>query len=493
MSDYFAELQARIDAVAERTRPPEPPKIKPGTLHNTNDWANDMNVFDFRAEDGGILDAWLNLRGHLWHFAAGFERWYRWNVNRWQADDSNYAIRAEVTWLTDIMNRKARTALAEVKDDDKKAARAKRQFISQYVSATRRSRSRVESVEGLARNIRFIDSNQFDSIGVLNLLNGTLDLHTLKLRKHDPADLLTYCLPYDYDPEAQAPNWAALIADLDPEIASFLQEFAGYSLTPDTKHELAVWLYGPPGGGKSTFLAGLEAMLGPKVGLLGLADIERSRFALADLPGKTLAISAEQPGDFLASTHILNAVISGEPIMVDRKFLPAVKITPRAKLAWAMNDFPRVSDANNGIFRRVKVVNFPAVPEDRRCPGLKNAIAEEGAGVLNWALAGLARLQRRGRFAIPAAVEGATRDFVMQNDIPANFIADCCTVGAEHKIGAGALYDAYRAWAIETGHKPQSATTIAQDWKRLGFTRVKERTGNFYEGVQLAKNIIDFM
>ena len=57
-----------------------------------------------------------------------------------------------------------------------------------------------------------------------------------------------------------------------PKAASFLQEFAGYCLTTDTAHEIAVWLHGPPGSGESTFIEGLKGMLGPRAGLLGLAD-----------------------------------------------------------------------------------------------------------------------------------------------------------------------------------------------------------------------------
>jgi phage/plasmid-associated DNA primase len=63
----------------------------------------------------------------------------------------------------------------------------------------------------------------------------------------------------------------------------FSQEFSGYALTTDVSHEIALWLCGPPGGGRSTFITGLEAMLGEKVGTLGLGEIERSRFALADI------------------------------------------------------------------------------------------------------------------------------------------------------------------------------------------------------------------
>ena len=97
--------------------------------------------------------------------------------------------------------------------------------------------------------------------------------------------------------------------------------------------------------------------------------------ALANLPGKTLAVATEQPADYMAATHVLNAIISGEPVTVDRKYRDAVTITPRAKLAWAMNELPRVKGAGNGVFRRVKVVTFPAIPEHERRPELKELVS----------------------------------------------------------------------------------------------------------------------
>ncbi len=314
---------------------------------------------------------------------------------------------------------------------------------------------------------------------LLPLRNGALHIPTRELRPHSPSNYFTSALPFDYDPDAYASTWDWFLSSTVPDAAGFLQEFSGCALTPDTKHELATWLFGPPGSGKSTFLLGLQTMLGSRAGLLSLANIQRSSFALANLPGKTLVVSTEQPADYIASTHILNALISGEPIEVDRKFRDAVIIIPRAKLGWAMNSLPRIGEAASGLFRRVKVVHFPPIPEAQRDPQVKERIAQEGAGILNWALAGLDRLTARGRFEIPACVRDATEQFRQTNDIPAQFVAECCLTGPQFKTKGGDLYRAYRQWALDTGHKPQSMTSIAADWDRLGFDKY-EAAGYVY-------------
>ena len=86
------------------------------------------------------------------------------------------------------------------------------------------------------------------------------------------------------------------------------------------------------GWGTLYVIGGIEAMLGNRAGVLGLAAIERSQFALTkNLPGKTLVTSTEQPDLFIRSSHILNAIISGEPLIVERKYKTSVSDHPACK------------------------------------------------------------------------------------------------------------------------------------------------------------------
>ena len=440
---------------------------------------NLAHLNNFPPEDGGTLDLWHSQRGPQWLYAAGFEQWYQWRGTHWHPDPGGYTLAAEIERLLDAWRR------AAVSRRNKATTKVEIRQWAEYVAAGRRSRARVASIEGMAKARQAVDPDTLDAADVLNLKNGTLELASGRIRPHEPGDRLTYCLPYEFDPAAAAPNWQGFLSRIEPETVAFLQEFAGYALTPDCQYELALWLFGPPGGGKSTFLAGLHAVLGPKSTVLGLADIERNRFALANLPGKTLAVATEQPADYLASTNILNSMISGEPINVDRKYAPVVIITPRVKLAWAMNELPRINGASDGIFRRAKIVEFPSIPESARRPALKAAIQTEAAGILNWALEGLARLRSRGRFAVPAAIEAASREYAQRNDIPAAFIEECCDVSPLLSVGSQKLYNRYWAWCKDTGHKSQSTTSIASDWRRLGFTKKKLPGGMVWEGVDL--------
>jgi putative DNA primase/helicase len=320
---------------------------------------------------------------------------------------------------------------------------------------------------------------------ILVCKNGALRISKRELRPHRREHYATSSVPYNYDPKRVPVVWNYFLSHTIPAAAAFLQEFAGYALTTGMSHELALWLFGPPGSGKSTFLAGLQAMLGHRAGLLGLAEIERNRFALADLPGKTLVAASEQPSSYLASTNVLNAIISGEALQVERKYRDPVTVLPRCKIAWAMNELPRVADANSGLFRRVKVVKFPSLPANERDPEIKNDIEEEGAGILNWALEGLDRLRKRGRFEIPGEVEEATTQFREKNDVPALFVADRCVVEADAKEKASQLYSEYKHWCEDNGHRAQSSTRLSDDWIRIGFERYRAKGSTYYRGVRV--------
>lgn len=343
----------------------------------------------------------------------------------------------------------------------------------------------IGSVLRIAKAETYVDNEMWDSnADALVMENGTLDISTRTLREHRLEDYATNYVPYAYDPKASAKVFQKVLEQAIPDARDFLQEFAGYSLTTDTSLETAVWLKGPRGCGKSTVIEGLVTMLGERHDTLGLAEIEASRFALARIPGKTLLSSTEQPASYLKSTHIIDALISGELITVERKNVDVERVRPQAKIIWAMNEAPRIGSAHGGIFRRVKIITFPPLTNKPE-PALKAAIHEEGPGILNWALDGLDRLKERGHFDPPESVTGATHEWEKSNDLPSQFAEEHCTVSPEGEVAASLLYSNFRQWAIDNGHQPPSSNRVAEDWKRLGFKRVVIHGRRFWKGVML--------
>lgn len=323
---------------------------------------------------------------------------------------------------------------------------------------------------------------------ILVCSNGMLHIPTLTLQPHDQAAYQTSGVPYAYDPQAGCPTFLKAIGRLPFGVAKLIQEYAGYALTTDTKYEITLWFLGSPGSGKSTVIEGFNAMLGTRAGVLSLKQISMSRFGLSNIAGKTLLYAFENPALYLETTDVLNALVSGEAIQVERKFHDPVTIIPHSKILWAMNALPRVGGAEDGIFRRAKIVIFPPLPESEKDSGLKGQIKTEGAGILNWALMGLDRLHKNGGFTIPPEVLAATDEFHQNNDPESAFITERCEVNlldpALHEQSS-ILYNSYRTWCIDNGHKPKSSTSVSNDWKRMGFGKTHIVGKVYWTGVRL--------
>lgn len=366
-------------------------------------------------------------------------------------------------------------------------------YVSGNVTA-----SVVSSVYQLLQQHVFQPDDKFDSdIDLIYFHDCVLRISTGKTEAYDPTKhFATSKLPFHYYPEAQSEAWTQALTMTEPEYLPFLQEFAGYCLTPSTQYELALWCWGEPGSAKSTFITGLEAMLGSRCCTLGLADIERSHFALAQLPGKTLAISAEQPSRFVKCSHVLNSLISGESLIWERKFVDPVTIRPTVKLVWAMNELPRIDSSGVGLFRRVVPVPWRKV--ETPDPAVKEAVKTSGQAIFNWAYEGLKRLNARGRFEIPEGLISERETYRTQNDIPQTFVNECCEVveqlddnGHYNKIQSSILHSTYANWCEQTRHKALSSTAFAGEMKRLGFEKAPIDGKVYWLGIRF-KSTDDF-
>ena len=357
-----------------------------------------------------------------------------------------------------------------------------------------RGRASIRLLNAAVQLIRFAvtvpSASWNQAAGHFPCLNGLLNLATRKTRPIHPPDFIATTVPYSFSPAATAPAWAAFLESTLPQSAGFLQEFAGLSLTAHSHHEVALWLLGPSGSGKSTFLHGLQALLGPRAGHLDLTALEFGHFDPAALAGQTLLLSAEQdvssltPFRWQRLAPRLNALISGEPVTV-RRDSRSITLHAHAKLIWAITKLPAFYDPASGLFRRVHIVSFPALPAERRDPALKGRIAAEAPGILNWALDGLARLTARGHFVFPPAILEATQQFRHLNDIPAQFVADSCQVGPDLRSGASDLYEAYSRWCRDQQYPILSPNQLAAEWQRLGFTRRRIGGSSYWYGLTL--------
>ena len=89
---------------------------------------------------------------------------------------------------------------------------------------------------------------------------------------------------------------------------------------------------------------------------------------------------------------------------------------------------------------------------------------------------------------VASSVKGATARWRETNDVPTMFVAEECKLNQEKSVRSSDLYNRYRLWCEQNGHKPKSSTQIAEDWRRLGFERKRDKQGVYWRGVELRKH-----
>jgi|SRR5215208_1718203 len=334
--------------------------------------------------------------------------------------------------------------------------------------------SAVSQVHNGAREELAVPSEVWDRhANKLAFPNGTLNLHTFELEPHRPEDYIAAGVPYAYDPEAEGPNWdrylTYLRGQLGEDVADFLLEFLGYSLTADTSEEAMLFLVGEKGSGKSTFIEGAQAMLGSDLVMTQSIAGLQQRFGRAGLVGKRLILSREMSALKLLETDIISNIVSGEPINIEHKGRDGFDYTPVAKVIQAANRLPRVPNTEAGIYRRLKVIQYrPLEGEPDRT--LKEGIKGEGPRILNTALAGLGRYKERGGFEIPESVEKASRAWYDENDVIGTFFADCIEEGTKD-VRLARIYALYQRWCQQRNYKPVAYNGFAKQAQDVPFYR----------------------
>lgn len=486
----------------------------------------------YRPEDGGILDCWCDMFGAEWIYVTGYEAWYRTQGSHWRKDDQ-LIICKQVQALMDAINRQALTERDEAYetlrqlegagaipdgievDDETRAALAAGGDVPEWiinlvqgrvdratawVQATRRTRNRVSSVISMAQAQRAVPAGQLDHGNVLNLKNGTLDLDSLTLRPHDPADYLTYCLPYAYDPAARAERFTQFSPEVigdyvngqwapDLVLGMVVQELMGYSLTSETKHEVMAWLSGEGGNGKTVMITILRKLLGPLAYSIDFATIGLpGNYDLADVNGKRIIFSTESERGGKVAEGYLKKVVSGETINARPIYGKGFEYESIAKVWWAMNDKPIIRDTSNSVWRRLKLIPFNRTFTDQdKDPDLINKLTAELPGILNYALEGLRRLRAQNGFTYSAKIAEAVNEYKKESNPVAQWLAERTVPLREGEWTlSGELYEDYKQWSEQTGHEGVfKSGNFGKELKRLRVplkenVRVRLKVGNGY-------------
>ena len=327
-------------------------------------------------------------------------------------------------------------------------------------------------------------------------------------RNHTPDFFSLVKLPYSYDSAATCPKFEAYLEGVQPnaENRESLQMLAGLLLKTDPSFEVAFFLFGEAGTGKTVFMDVLENLIGSDncccIPLASFAE----KFAIVELTEKLANLVDEAPiipenGKFSDIESVFKASSSCRPISVERKFKDPRKARATARSVFTSNNLPRLTDKSNGVWTRMRIIPFNVVfrDTDRQNPHLIDELIEEMPGVLNWAFMGCVNLYERtsqshGKKTFPQCSEGAELLSKMREDSDHEqaFLRETTEANPNSKISSQRLFDEYKEWAAESGYRAVAIgkfnDAVKREYPNATFSRRNDehkRKLTFIQGVSL--------
>ena len=309
---------------------------------------------------------------------------------------------------------------------------------------------------------------------VISCENGLLDLSTRTIHDHTPALFNVVSVPFPFNPDAPTPVvWFEFLASVwpnDPDSIALLQEYVGYVLSGRTDMQKLLLLIGPTRSGKGTIARMLTELIGrghaagPTLASLG------TNFGLSPLLGKPLAIISDaRLGETPAHTVVERLLsITGEDMLtVDRKYREPWSGKLPTRFVVLSNELPRFKDSSGAIANRLLILQMTESFLGREDRTLDERLRVELPGILAWALEGLDRLVRDGRFTVPGSSEDAAHLMMDLASPVSAFVRDCCDRGPGESILADRLYDAWKRWAEDNGHHAGAKSTFGRNLRAV--------------------------
>jgi len=326
---------------------------------------------------------------------------------------------------------------------------------------------------------------------LLNVSNGTLDLRDGTLRPHRRDDLITQLCPVEYDPAAKCPTWLGFLQSiLDHDSIAYLRRAIGYSLIGRTIEHVLFLVYGNGSNGKSTFTGAIEHMLGPDYSMTAAPHLlmqkrnEPHPTERADLFKKRFVSCMEIDGGQRLAESLVKGLTGGDPIRARKMRQDFEQFDPSHTTWLTMNHKPEIHGADDGIWRRIKLIEFKRrIADEAQDKNLPEKLKEESPGILAWAVGGCLEYQRGG-LAEPVTVTVATTSYREEMDIVGTFLSECCTIDGTASIKAGDLYAAYVTWCERSKQTPMNLTQFGTSG---AMRRLNKRTSNGvrYQGLRL--------
>jgi putative DNA primase/helicase len=299
---------------------------------------------------------------------------------------------------------------------------------------------------------------------------------------HSPDHRARFAYPFAFEPNSFPTRFCEFLSQVftgdhdQAEKIKLIQEFVGVSMLGlTTNYQMALVTVGDGANGKSVLTKVVEAAMPPGSACAIPPQDFGQEYRRALLAGKLLNVVSEVPEAEILDSEAFKSVISGDSTTGREIRQAPFTFKPVAGHLFATNRLPGTQDQSHGFWRRFVVTTFNRVfdPHEQNRYLAAELIRDELPAIVAWFLAGAQRALLKGTLTIPESHQAALDKWRQRADQVRAFVDERCErlpLDAETNrwTPAQSVYNRYRTWANDNGHRPVASNTFGERMRLLG-------------------------
>ena len=454
-------------------RPSKPRKSNGGHAPQEFDAPEDSQENDAPLPEAfseeALTHQWCAAHGADWRYVEELDRWYRWTGNAWEHErkrthfyQARVICREALLWpcdppMTPALRRtlgRASTAAAII--------------------------SNLRSQPGVTLHAEMLDANPM----LLATPEGIIDLET---GKHGEGWREAYCTKCAAVAPivGPLPLWTGIVDRAsrgDEGMRHYLQKWAGYFLTGETREEGLLFVHGPGGSGKSTFVRVLSEILGTysrACNMDAFTNRDRAEHSteIAKLAGSRLVTATETDAGAKWNEPRIKQLTGRDKIAARFMRQDEFEFMPTFKIIIAGNHRPGLKTVGEEMRRRIHLVEFPETirEQDQQLP---EKLRYEYPAILQWMIDGCLAWQSEG-LGKPERVTEDTEQYLRAQDVLGDWISEYIKRIDGVSARVADCYRSYTAFAKDRGEFEPSMTRFSEDMQAKGFETFKSSVMHF--------------
>jgi putative DNA primase/helicase len=469
-------------------------------------FANHPDLVRETSEDQLAIDLAVENEKRL-RYVGQWDQWMYWTGTKWESDHNLRVY----TRARKMLRRIARDIAERLRQEreqlipaDLTADEVEKRKSLAYGDSRKQVKflltaNKIHSVVSISRSDPLLVSSVADwdsNPWLLNTPGGTVDLRNGTMKKHDPSDFITR--QTSVAPEEGKPKrWLAFLTQImrhDMQMVRYIQKIFGYCLVGDTREHQMYFGYGTGANGKGVMLNTMRNIMGDygveaTIETFIINDSARHPTELADLRGARLVTCGETDDGQRWAEARIKMLTGGDPVKARFMRQDFFQYIPQFKLFLAGNHKPRLSNVDEAIERRLRLIPFTyTVPRAERDTSLSEKIKAEWPQILQWAIEGCMLWQSEG-LEPPEAVADATRGYMSQEDSITAWITEHCAFDPKGFTYTKDLFDSWREWCIANGEQAGTKRTLGRHLEDrepvLRISKARRQEGFGFAGIRL--------